>query len=114
MQKLKLDLDALAVESFGTNDSGHRTGTVGAFGRETFGCPLPTANTCDPTCPIGCGNPTAISCASCAASCAGTCVDPTCATCGGATCGATCNGAFTCPTNPLTCNPTVGLERCCG
>jgi hypothetical protein len=77
-RKLKLDLDALQVESFDTTSAGHRhDGTV--FGQQ---CTCYTQCTCPgcPTCDASCNG-------TCEASCNGTCD----ATCNG-TCGASCNG----------------------
>lgn len=93
MRKLTLDLDAVQVESFATQDAHAGRGTVDARqGRETFTCPPATANTCFGTC--GCGS--AQTCVTCVDyTCAGTCVAPTCGTC------------------MLTCNVATGPERCC-
>jgi hypothetical protein len=82
MHKLKLDLDQLSVESFGTDPfEGARRGTVEAHSQlcslyET--CPVScndTCGTCDPSC---------VSCVSCNQTCYNTCGPScygTCATC---------------------------------
>ena len=91
MRKLRLDLDAVQVESFATHSAGLARGTVDARqGRETFGCPAPTANTCAATCDCG-GGGTGTG----MITCYGTCWDPTCDTC------------------MATCNQATGPERCC-
>ena len=93
MRKLRLDLDAVQVETFVTHAAAAGKGTVDARqGRETFGCPPPT-DTCGDTC--ACGPGTGYSCASCMVTCDGTCWDPTCETC------------------MVTCNHNTGPERCC-
>ncbi|HST59665.1 MAG TPA: hypothetical protein VLK84_13265 [Longimicrobium sp.] len=82
MQKLKLDLDRLIVESFDSDASGiARRGTVRAHSEMTVGAFTCVVNTCD-----SCYD----SCDSCRASCGGgctgysyygSCVDPSCNTC---------------------------------
>ncbi|HVH11786.1 MAG TPA: hypothetical protein VM759_01980 [Longimicrobium sp.] len=116
MRKLRLDLDAVQVESFVTDAAAGGRGTVDARQRITFGCPPPSQNTCAGTCSCGCGTG-ALTCdwtcgSTCAASCNGTCGDPTCA----ATCGDTCAGTCwdpTCESCLATCNFATGPERCC-
>lgn len=95
MRKLRLDLDAVTVESFSTDAAAAGKGTVDARqGRITFGCPAPTTpDTCANTC--GCGGGTGYTCVSCMVTCDGTCWDPTCETC------------------MVTCNQNTGPERCC-
>lgn len=91
MRKLRLDLDAVQVESFSTHAAAAGKGTVDAQqGRETFGCPAPTspqtcANSCGCTVDPGTGMFT----------CYGTCWDLTCDTC------------------MNTCNQATGPQRCC-
>ncbi|HEY0020626.1 MAG TPA: hypothetical protein VGC13_30280 [Longimicrobium sp.] len=95
MRKLRLDVEAVQVESFTTQAAAAGRGTVEAQqGRETFGCPAPTQDTCVGTC--GCGGGTLdVTCASCDITCGATCWDPTCDTC------------------MATCNYATGPERCC-
>jgi hypothetical protein len=94
MNKMKLNLDALAVESFDTSASAREKGTV--FGEQ---CTCPTACTC-PGCPT------------CDGTCPFTCDDYSCngeATCAGHTCDGTCHGEETCG---FSCWDTC--ERTCG
>ncbi len=86
MRRLKLDLKDLKVESFETNSSDRKKGTV--LGQSGAGCTLPACTefdptcdstclfqpTCDETCPNTCGN----TCPTCHWSCVGTCDDITC------------------------------------
>lgn len=88
MNKLKLHLDELAVESFDTSPVTREKGTV--VGEELCTCPTictcPGCPSCDATCAQTCDDYT------CAASCEGTCVascDSCRATCWD-TCGRTC------------------------
>ena len=91
MNKLKLTLESLAVESFDTTAVAKEKGTV--FGEQ---CTCQTVCSC-PGCP------------SCDATCAWTCDDATCAgqaSCGGNTCDGTCwvdtcrpSDRETCPLN---------------
>lgn len=92
MRKLRLDLEAVQVESFSTQVPAPGKGTVDARqGRETFGCPAPTTpDTCANTCGCG-GGGTGTG----MVTCYGTCWDPTCETC------------------MLTCNQATGPQRCC-
>lgn len=82
MNKLKLDLDQLTVESFDTNASGiTRRGTVRGHSDSCFltDCQFTcadTCNTCGASCGGGCGSGY-----SCGGTCGGTCVDPSCNTC---------------------------------
>lgn len=79
MNKLKLDLDQLTVESFDTDASGTaRRGTVRAHHSHVcaltdrdFTC-ANTCNTCGASCGGGCSG---------GYTCYGTCVDPSCNTC---------------------------------
>jgi hypothetical protein len=111
MRKLKLDLDAIQVETFTTHAAGVPRGTVDARqGRETFGCPLPTQDTCYDTCVYSCdgncgGGGTGATCYSCVQTC-----DATCDSCV-ATCDPTC--AWTCGSCMATCNYATGPDRCC-
>jgi hypothetical protein len=81
MNKLKLKLDELAVESFATCGTEREKGTVFA---EACTCPGVTcANTCPATCAYTCDDATCPQCPTCAATCANTCDDPSCnGTCG--------------------------------
>lgn len=90
MDKLKLHLDELAVESFDTCPVDREKGTV--FGEQQPPCTCPTlctcpgCPTCDATCPQTCDDFT------CAVSCEGTCV-ASCESCHATcwdTCGRTC------------------------
>jgi hypothetical protein len=83
MRKLKLELDALAVESFGTlPERDARRGTVEAFSHV---CPATTLciDTYNPaTCVATCGSCPGNTCAfTCGATCNYTCDDPSCVTC---------------------------------
>ena len=84
MNKLKLHLDDLAVESFDTCDREKEKGTVVGEQCSCNGtCPLTVCATCANTCDD--------------ATCAYTCDDATCpascnGTCGGASCWETCGG----------------------
>lgn len=93
MKKLKLDLDALVVESFAVQETPRWTGTVqgnieqegevrrrpGFFSR-WFSCPSACGKTCLDTCWETCQN-------TCLETCQDTCVE----TCRGATCFDSCN-----------------------
>ena len=83
MNKLRLDLEDLSVESFSTTpEAGKEEGTV--FGQQ---CTCYTNCTCPgcPTCDASCNGTCAASCnGTCDASCNGTC---------GATCAASCYGS---------------------
>jgi hypothetical protein len=117
MRKLKLDLDAIQVESFTTHAGQAARGTVDGQQRQTFGCPTwtcppPTqdtcADTCDYSCNGGCGTGncgTGATCYSCVQTC-----DVTCASCV-ATCDDSC--AATCGSCMATCNYATGPGRCC-
>jgi hypothetical protein len=98
MQKLKLQLEDLSVESFDTTAPAKAKGTV--FGEQ---CTCYTNCTCPgcPTCEASCNG-------TCDASCNGTCD----ASCNG-TCDASCNGGFSClcPTNAADC--TQYYDRTC-
>ncbi len=88
MQKLKLHLEQLSVESSGTTTAGWAEGTVhGAQATYYTECTCPGVTNCGQTC---------------ADTCAYTCDDATCNnTCGGPTCDGTCG--FTCG---MSCYPT--------
>ena len=94
MNKLKLQLEDLAVDSFATCAAARGKGTViGEQGPCT--CPGVTcAITCAATCAYTCDDATCPQCPTCAQSCNGTCEGWTCIdTCGGScwdTCGRTC------------------------
>ncbi len=101
MNKLRLNLDDLAVESFATTpDRPAEGGTV--FGQQCTcytQCTCPGCPTCDASCNGTCGG-------TCDASCNGTC---------GGTCDASCFGTcdWTCecwPSNDTRCS---GEQRCC-
>jgi hypothetical protein len=70
--KLKLDLDALAVETFGMQEHAEIRGTVGGHFTPTGGGPscFQTCNSCDSCDTCGDGN----TCVSCAATCAESCL----------------------------------------
>jgi len=96
MNKLKLRLDDLHVDTFQTTSAPKQKGTV--FGEQ---CTCYTQCTCPgcPTCYASCNG-------SCDASCNGTCAASCDATCGGScdwtcdnTCGDSCGG-YTCATAP--------------
>jgi hypothetical protein len=74
MNKLKLHLDELAVESFDTTATAKEKGTV--FGEQCTcytNCTCPGCPTCDHTCAYTCDDATCPACPTCAASCNGTC-----------------------------------------
>lgn len=85
MNKLKLRLEDLQVDSFGTTQVRREKGTV--FGEQ---CTCHTNCTCPgcPTCDVSCNG-------SCGASCGGTCVATCEFSCGG-TCEYSCGGGDTC------------------
>lgn len=87
MNKLKLAIDDLAVDSFDTTSLAKEKGTVvGAQCTCWTVCTCPGCYTCDATCPQTCDDNT------CAVSCNGTCGD-TCESCSPScwdTCGRTC------------------------
>ena len=98
MNKLKLQLEDLSVESFDTTRPEKARGTV--FGEQ---CTCYTRCTClgGPTCNASCNgtcNDT------CNASCYGTCYEATCNNCGSGYCGTdydvTCRGIGTCGVYP--------------
>ncbi|HEX8691074.1 MAG TPA: hypothetical protein VF746_01430 [Longimicrobium sp.] len=82
MKKLRLDLDALVVESFDTARGAERGGTVRANEQEycPYCCCCPCCCTCCNTC-----------CATCPATCQNTCDDATCLSCE-----YTCQNEYTC------------------
>jgi hypothetical protein len=100
MNKLKLNLDELSVESFDTTKSEKSKGTV--FGEQCTcytQCTCPGCPTCDGTCPATC--PYTCDDASCGASCGGSCDCSNDYTCEGCTqYDATCNGYGTCGRYP--------------
>lgn len=87
MEKLKLHLDELSVESFDTSCNLKDKGTVvGEQNTNTCpGCP-----TCAATCAYTCDDATCPNCPTCAASCNGTCAGNTCWDSCGRTCWDTC------------------------
>jgi hypothetical protein len=89
MNKLKLQLDALSVESFDTSCQARENGTVlGEQATNTCpGCP-----TCAATCAYTCDDATCPNCPTCAASCNGTCAGNTCWDSCGRTCWDSCGG----------------------
>ena len=104
MKKMKLNVEALAVESFDTSGDAPKRGTV--FGEQ---CTCYTNCTCPgcPTCDASCNG-------TCAGTCAYTCDDATCAyTCDDASCAGTCDGcnySDVCDTN-MPC-PTAQYSNC--
>jgi hypothetical protein len=97
MNKLKLRLEDLRIDSFDTTAPQKSKGTV--FGEQ---CTCYTQCTCPgcPTCDASCNGTCDASCnGTCAASCNGTCAscDGTCAYTCYNTCGLSCGG-YTCPT----------------
>lgn len=81
MNKLKLSLEALAIESFDTTATVREKGTMmGEQATNTCpGCP-----TCAATCAYTCDDATCPQCPTCAESCNGSCQGPSCwDTCGG-------------------------------
>ena len=87
MEKLKLQLDNLTVESFDTTCEVKGSGTVrGEQATNTCpGCP-----TCAATCAYTCDDATCPNCPTCAVSCNGTCQGQTCWDSCGRTCWDTC------------------------
>jgi len=96
MQKLKLQLEDLAIDSFETSPPQKPKGTV--FGEQCTcytQCTCPGCPTCDASCNGTCGG-------TCEASCNGTCGN-TCWTCGvscGGTCEYSCGGCESQVTSP--------------
>jgi hypothetical protein len=91
MNKLRLHLEELAVESFDTSAGVREKGTVvGEEGPCT--CPNVTcAASCPYTCAYTCDDATCPQCPTCAQSCNGTCEGVTCwETCVGASCWDSC------------------------
>jgi hypothetical protein len=101
MNKLRLDLDDLSVESFATTPEPSReAGTV--FGQQCTCytlCTCPGCPTCDASCNGTCGG-------TCAASCNGTCVNTCAASCYG-TCDWSCECGYS---NDTRC---TGDFNCC-
>jgi hypothetical protein len=96
MQKLKLRLDDLKVDTFQTTAAQREKGTV--FGEQ---CTCPTACTCPgcPTCDASCNGSCNASCNgtcdyTCEASCNDTCYDTCAASCG--SCRFSCDDMYTC------------------
>jgi hypothetical protein len=92
MNKLKLNLEELAVESFATTpDSRVEGGTV--FGQQCTcytQCTCPGCPTCDASCNGTCGGTCEASCnGTCGGTCDASCID----TCAGFTCGYTCDAS---------------------
>ena len=90
MKKMKLNLEALAVDSFDTTRTAVRDGTV--FGEQctcATNCTCPGCPTCHESCNGTCGD-------SCYGTCAGqnTC-DATCDSCYHTQCANSCYGCFT-------------------
>jgi hypothetical protein len=95
MNKLKLQLEDLLVDSFQTTPAERPKGTV--FGEQCTcytQCTCPGCPTCDGTCPNTCAN---------------TCDDPSCAGTCGATCDWSCGGAGTCA---VSCNVSECNTQC--
>ena len=90
MNKLKLNLEELGVESFDTQAGVKEKGTV--VGEQQCSCagtcyPAPT---CANTCAYTCDDATCPACPTCANTCAQTCDDYTCAVSCGGSCGYSC------------------------
>ena len=108
MNKLKLQLEDLLVDSFDTTAPQKAKGTV--FGEQCTcytNCTCPGCPTCDASCNGTCDASCNGSCASCDATCGGTC-DWSC----GCTYEASCDG-YTCPTAPnprQLCRPYCELQ----
>ncbi len=105
MNKLKLHLDDLQIDSFQTTSAEKPKGTV--FGEQ---CTCYTQCTCPgcPTCDASCNGTCYASCngtcgATCDGSCYGSC-DWTCNCTGGDTCNYTCSGYATSPGPEYPCN----------
>jgi hypothetical protein len=103
MNKLKLNLEDLAVESFSTTPEAQKeNGTV--FGQQCTcftQCTCPGCPTCDATCNGTCAATCNASCngtcgGTCAASCNGTCDGWTCVNCGGYSDDTRCTGDLNC------------------
>jgi hypothetical protein len=91
VNKLKLHLDELAVESFDTSGVDKEEGTVMAEQCSCNGtCPVTACATCPNTCAYTCDDATCPACPTCAASCNGTCAGATCYDTCGASCWDTC------------------------
>lgn len=109
MPKLRLELEALVVESFETDQNGGRFGTVRAHRADAFAAVL-TRQDVKSWNPSDCGGDCS------AESCDGSCFAPSCATCDGScagTCEKTCLGscAATCDSCDLRC---TGNTTCLG
>lgn len=90
MNKLKLDLEELGVESFDTQGGVKERGTV--VGEQQCSC-VGTCYwqaTCAATCAYTCDDQTCPACPTCAASCNGTCEGNTCWDSCGASCWDSC------------------------
>jgi hypothetical protein len=101
MNKLKLHLDELSVESFDTTGTEKAKGTV--FGEQCTcytQCTCPGCPTCDNTCNYTCDDATCPACPTCAASCNGTCQYCESYDYCGTQYDATCNGYGTCGRYP--------------
>jgi hypothetical protein len=102
MNKLKLNLDELAVESFDTTRSEKTRGTV--VGEQctcyTYCDTCPGCPTCDNTCAYTCDDATCPACPTCNASCNGTCDYCESYDYCGTQYDATCNGYGTCGRYP--------------
>jgi hypothetical protein len=91
VNKLKLHLEDLGVESFDTTTVKKEKGTV--FGEQCTcytQCTCPGCPTCYNTCAYTCDDQTCPACPTCAASCNGTCAGATCYDTCGASCWDTC------------------------
>ncbi len=93
MNKLKLDLESLAVETFDTAAPAEPRGTVHGLSGT---CTDPES--CDYWCQSLWPSDCCTAAATCPASCNGSCNESCYGTCGGLTCGATCG-----PTEPNVC-----------
>jgi hypothetical protein len=102
MNKLKLSVEELAIESFDTTAPPRkREGTV--FGEQgtctcATQCTCPGCPTCYNTCLYTCDDATCPACPTCADTCANTCDDFSCAeSCGGTCWNPRCNDSNICP-----------------
>lgn len=93
MNKLKLSLESLAIESFDTTRTAREKGTVVAEQNQCTcltQCTCPGCPTCYNTCEYTCDDATCPACPTCAASCNGTCQGATCYDTCGVSCFDTC------------------------
>lgn len=111
MNKLKLRLEDLRIDSFTTEPARKEKGTV--FGEQCTcytNCSCPGCPTCDASCNGTCN---ATACGSCGASCGGTC-DYSCDYSCGGTCDYTCGGGDTCDPTCSGWATYAGPNQVCG